>query len=83
MQVLEILIEQGDHPMLTPEVCRGLLQGPPLDGVGVDIPPVEPQEQPPHGAAASSDGLALLAGYPSYPLYHRLSDSLAYWMVSG
>ena len=28
-------------------------------------------------------GLAILSGYPEYPLYHRLSDTLSYWMITG
>ena len=30
-----------------------------------------------------SDGLAIVSGYPEYPLYHRLADAMAYWMITG
>jgi len=82
LQALQDLLEQGDHPTLTSKVCTTLLQ---------EVPSTEVQLAEEKGVREQEDGvtqvpnggLALLIGYPSYPLCNRLSDSLAYWMVTG
>ena len=61
---------------MTKEVCEKLLlvAPPPViaDAPSDDILP-----------PGYSDGLAIVSGYPEYPLYHRLSDAMAYWMITG
>lgn len=73
---MESLVAEGGHESLTEDVCRTLLlEAPP--SVDYDIPhdEIEP--------ASFEGGLAILSGYPDYPLYHRLSDAMAYWMIAG
>ena len=93
LQVLQQLIEQGSHPSsLTPTVCETLLQDVPSTGVK----PVQEEgggeeegrkkgggEREDKAVCGPSTGLVVLMGYPDYPLYERLADSLAYWMVTG
>ena len=92
LQVLQQLIEQGSHPSLTPTVCETLLQDVPSTGVK----PVQEEgggeeeggkkgggEREDKAVCDPSTGLVVLMGYPDYPLYKRLADSLAYWMVTG
>lgn len=69
-------MSEGDHGSLTEEVCRTLLLEAP-SSVDYDVTPDEIQP------ARFEGGLAILGGYPDYPLYHRLSDALAYWMITG
>ena len=69
-------MSEGGHGSLTEEVCKGLLLEPP-PSIIYDVPLDE--IQPPN----FDGGLAILSGYPEYPLYHRLSDALAYWMITG
>ena len=74
--MLDQLVGEGGHSTLTEEVCRNLLlvAPPPVieDSPPDDLPPPD-----------LSGGLAIVSGYPEYPLYHRLSDALAYWMITG
>ena len=92
LQVLQQLIEQGSHPSLTPTVCETLLQDVPSTGVK----PVQEEEggeeegrkkgggeREDKAVCGPSTGLVVLMGYPDYPLYERLADSLAYWMITG
>lgn len=79
-QVLQVLETECDDS-LTPEVCKGLTTE------------EEEEEAVPSGGHTSGDeqghphtssgGLAVLTGYPRYPLYLRLADSLTYWMLTG
>ena len=71
-----MLVSEGGHGSLTEEVCKTLLlEAPPSVEYEVIPDEIEP--------ASFEGGLAILSGYPEYPLYHRLSDAIAYWMVSG
>ena len=87
LQVLQQLIEQGSHPSLTPTVCETLLQDVPSTGVK----PVQEKgegkkeggEREDKAVRDPSTGLVVLMGYPDYPLYERLAESLAYWMITG
>ena len=76
-QELQTLIQQGSHPTLTPEVCKGLLQEAPESSEHR----LDARERV--DGTAISGGLEVLTGYPDNPLYHRLANSLAYWMVTG
>ena len=82
LQVLQELLEQGSHPSLTPKVCETLLQDVPSTGVKT-VQEEGGGEQEDKAGCDPSTGLVVLMGYPDYPLYKRLADSLAYWMVTG
>ena len=71
-------MREGGCGSLTAEVCNRLLAEAPPPPPGANNPP-DDEIQPP----VFEGGLAILSGYPAYPLYHRLSDSLAYWMITG
>ncbi len=80
LQCLRTLVKEASHPTLTLEVCQGLLKDAP--------PPLTEAEPHPlsvegGGAGLEDGGLPVLAGYPDHPLCNRLSDSIAYWMVTG
>ena len=69
-------MSEGGHGSLTEEVCKTLLlEAPP--SVDYDVTPDEIEP------ASFEGGLAILSSYPDYPLYHCLSDALAYWMITG
>lgn len=76
-QVLEQFVADGGHDTLTVEVCKSLLSGAPSPVASNGASPDE--VSPP----TFEGGLAILSGYPEYPLYHRVSDSLTYWMATG
>ncbi len=98
-QALLSIVNEGGHRCLTPEVCQQLLQreqdSATSDAGDVSelasstpAPPGAPPSLPgappaPPGEVESEGGLCVLGGYPQYPLYNRLSLSLAYWMVIG
>ena len=69
-------MSEGGHGSLTEEMCKTLLleASPSVD---YDVTPDE------IAPASFEGGLAILSSYPDYPLYHRLSDALAYWMITG
>ena len=76
LYVIGTAASEGGCGTLSEEVCkRLLLEAPPP--ITDDVP--QDEIPPPH----FDGGLAILCGYPEYPLYHRLSDALAYWMVTG
>ena len=68
-------MSKGGHGSLTKEVCKTLLLEVPTSIKNEVDDEIEP--------ASYKGGLAILCGYPDYPLYHRLSDALAYWMITG
>ena len=76
-QALQHIFDHGGHLSLTQYVCSQLLQSPvppqpQVSAIDAEIP-----------APEFDGGLCVLGGYPQYPLYERLSLSLAYWMVTG
>lgn len=74
LQVINDLAHQPDSP-INSETCRTLMEEPPtLDYDVTYLPPNNEDYSP---------GLQLITGYPSYPLYNRLSNIIAYWMITG
>ena len=73
---MELFIGEGGHGSLTEDVCKTLLQeAPPSADYDIEPDEIEP--------ASFEGGLAILSGYPDFPLYHRLSDAVAYWIIAG
>lgn len=73
---MELFVGEGGHGSLTEEVCKTLLlEAPPSADYDITPDEIEP--------ACFEGGLAILSGYPDCPLYHRLSDAMAYWIITG
>jgi hypothetical protein len=66
-----------EQPPLEEEVCRGLL----ADPVATPQSPLLPCSGTKTEAETTTNHVLL--GYPDYPLYKRLSDATANWMVTG
>ena len=73
LQVINDLACQPDSP-INSETCRTLMEGPPTLDYDVTFPPPN--------KGGHSPGLQLIIGYPSYPLHDRLSNVIAYWMIT-
>lgn len=67
---------QSEQTPLPVEICKGLVEEPPV---------TRPSLPPPTSESDSftSTTCPVLVGYPDYPLYKRLADSTANWMVTG
>lgn len=64
-----------EDPPLSAELCKGLIEEPTAVSLS-SVPPNSISENDPVTSGT-------LVGYPDYPLYKRLSDSIANWMVTG
>lgn len=88
--------ESNSWSPLSNENCLKLLEEPPDGKVRFEVftsqnsyeiifsQDVTWDAPPPDSIPADAPaGLLLLVGYPTYPLYHRLSSSISHWMTTG
>lgn len=67
-------MEDREDSGLTPEVCEQLLVVSTSDPEAIKPSPCD---------ALDMGGLLFVTGYPDSPLYERLADCMAYWLITG
>ena len=75
--VLLLLQVLTENLSLDPTFCKVLLQQPSITTLSSNVTFPKPMED------TFSPGLRLLTGYPSYPLYNRLIETLRHWTATG
>lgn len=80
-----LLDDDGGSSTLTPEVCRQLLLEVPENSEATNVAckttPCERSDQKVNDPLDETSGLHLVKGYPAVPLYVRLSNCLAHWIL--